>query len=178
MLKLNRSLSALSVLFFSGTLLMGSGVRRAIAMPPPQTQSQPTQVKQTSTPAEFPDSLYSYLDAKYTMELGQSRGACAYSIDPTEVTEQGSNRFVTVRISSGVGSGCRGVLEFVVLQADCQANKLYEIRREEIAQEPNYTGPPQYQLQQFERELTEYDGSQAIRTRTSEDLATQVCAFP
>ncbi|MBD1842636.1 hypothetical protein H6F89_04265 [Cyanobacteria bacterium FACHB-63] len=173
-MKFNRStLNVISIFCFLATLLMSCWFSNAIAAP--------VQVAQTQTLTEFPEGFYSYLDKKYTIYLGENRGACAYSIDPTEGYEQGNNRFVTARIRQGwSGNACRGVIAFRVLQADCQANKFYEIDREEGPREPGASGPTQYRWRQFEMSLTEYksEGFGVIRRNTSEDLASKVCSLP
>lgn len=172
MLKINRSaLNAISIFCFLATLLMSCWFGGVIALPIHVTQAQ--------TASEFPENFYSYLDEKYTLYLGDNRAACAYSIDPTEVYEQNNNRFVTARIRQGSGNACRGIT-FEVLQADCQANKFYEIEREEIPREPGSPGPTPYRWRQFEISLAEYksEGFGVLRRNTSEDLASKVCALP
>ena len=123
------TLTVVSITCFFTTLLINCWFGGAIALP--------LQIAQAQTPSEFPENFFSYLDEKYTLYLGDNRGACAYSIDPTEVYEQGNNRFVTARYRQGAGTACRGVIAFSVLQADCQANKFYEIYPEEV---PRGTG--------------------------------------
>lgn len=175
MLKISRSaLNVISILCFLTTLLVSCWFGGAIALPIHH-------VAQVQTSFEFPENFYSYLDKKYTLYLGENRGACAYSIDPTEVYEQSSNRFVTARIRQGwSGNACRGVITFQVLQADCQANKFYEIERKAIPQEPGSSGLIRGRWQQFELSLAEYssEGLGVIRRNTSEDLASKVCALP
>jgi hypothetical protein len=173
MFKFNRPvLRAISVLCFLATLLMSGWFSSVIAVP--------GQVAQAQTSSEFPDTFYSYLDEKYTLYLGENRGACAYSVDPTEVYEQGNNRFVTARIRQGwSGNACRGVISFQVLQADCQASKFYEIEREMLS-ESDSSGSIRGDWHQYAMELTEYSssGGGVIRRNTSEDLASKVCNLP
>ena len=84
-----------------------------------------------ATPAfqsQFLDYVFSQT---YTMLLGTDRTPCAYRIDPTDVYEQGTTRFVTAAVTaSALGSGCNGYLAFQVFQADCESNALYAIERE------------------------------------------------
>jgi hypothetical protein len=124
----------------------------------------------------YQEQFFRYLNnQKYTLSLGEDRGACDYSIDPTDVYEQSGNRFVTAKISRGmVGTGCRGVLAFQVLHADCQAQKFYEFRRATEG-EPRSRG-----WQHLEMSLAKYtppDLSNPTQL-SSADLAAQVCALP
>ncbi|XGV99556.1 MAG: hypothetical protein ACAF41_11535 [Leptolyngbya sp. BL-A-14] len=74
----------------------------------------------------FPDnSVFDYLNQKYTLELGDSRGACGYFIDPDDVYQYGSDRILMVKVSRGaIGTACGGVLQFRLLQVNCQSNTL------------------------------------------------------
>ncbi len=138
----------------------------------------PVDIAQAETPSEFPENFFSYVNEKYTLYLGEDRGACGRRIDPTEVYEQGTNRFVTARVGQGVGTACRHVIDFSVLQADCQANKLYEIYQEEVPQELGESGPTRYRWQQRELSLTDFSGLGPDRRYTSEELASIVCGLP
>ena len=172
MSKFNRStLNAISIFCFFATLPISFWFSVAIAVP--------IQIAQTQALTEFPESFYSYLDEKYTTYLGDDRGACAYSIDPTDVYGQGNNRFMTARVRQGAGNACRGVIDFRVFQADCQTNKFYEIDREEILRDPG-TSTPRSRWRQFEVSLTEFKpgSSDIIQRNTSEDLASKVCDLP
>lgn len=82
---------------------------------------------------EFEEQFYDYMfSQKYTQLLGVDRGACAYSIDPTDVHAQGTTRFVTAVVTgSDWGTGCRGYLAFQVFQADCEDKTLYTIEKRE-----------------------------------------------
>jgi hypothetical protein len=127
----------------------------------------------TPSVAQSLDPFYAYLnDQKYTLYLGDSRGACSYHIDPTDVYANGESRFVMAKVSSGMkGSGCRGVLAFEVLQADCSAEILYQLSRS-AADDPRNAG-----WQHFEFSL--YDGTQSSISRiTTQELAQKVCALP
>jgi hypothetical protein len=165
------TLTVISMFCILSTLLISCWFSGAIALP--------IHVAQAEMSSEFPGNFFSYLDKKYTLYLGDARSACAYRIDPTEVYEQGNNRFVMAKISQGVGSGCRDVIDFVTLQADCQANKFYEIMREAISPEPGSSGPTRYRWLQSEMSLSEHssNGSGVIRL-TSGDLASKVCDLP
>lgn len=173
MSKFNRpTLNIISILCFLATLLMSCWFSGAVALP--------IHVAQAET-SNFPRNFFSYLDDKYTLYLGDNRGACAYSIDPTEVYEQGNNRFVTARVRQGAGTACRDAIDFSVLQADCQANKFYKIEREEVSQAPGSGGPTRYRWRQFEMSLSDWTGGggfSSARHYTSEDLASKVCALP
>lgn len=171
-MKFNRpSLNVLAIFCFFATLLMSCWFSGAIALPVPITQVE--------TSSDFPRNLFSYLDKKYTFYLGDDRGACAYSIDPTEVYEQGNHRFVTAQVRQGSGTACQGVIDFNVLQADCQARKFYKIYREELPREPGSLGPTRYRWRQSEMNLGNWAGELgAVRHYTSEDLATKVCGLP
>jgi hypothetical protein len=123
----------------------------------------------------YQEQFFRYLnDQKYTLSLGEDRGACDYSIDPTDVYEQSGNRFVTAKVSRGMGgTACRGVLAFNILHADCQAQKLYEFQRD-TDREGRLRG-----WQHLEKSLVKYmPPNLSNPTRlTSADLAAQVCAL-
>lgn len=171
MTKFNRPiLSTVSVLCCLIMLLMSGWVGGAIA--------PPAQAQQSSIASDFPENFYTYLDAKYSLYLGEARSACAYSIDPTDVYEQGSDRFVLARIRQGSGTGCRGVIDFSVLQADCQTNKVYKIDREIIPSDPNSDGPTQSRWRQFEMNLSEVDPEFGRQPVSSEESATKICNLP
>lgn len=105
----------------------------AIAFPKQETTAPTTPSAATEMPAtpEFLTQFQTYIGQKYSLLLGADRSACAYRIDPTDVHEQGSTRFVTVAVSaSDRGNACTGYLAFQVFQADCESNTLYQIERE------------------------------------------------
>jgi hypothetical protein len=162
--------SKLRLLFcFLITLLFSiTWMNSSMAVPMRPTRPQPL-------PA-YQEQFYSYLnDQKYTLSLGDDRGACAYSIDPTDVYERDNNRFVTAKVSQGlVGTACRGILNFQVLHADCQGKKLYQFQREEG------TDPRRQGWQHLEMSLVKYTPprfNESTRV-TTEELAAQVCAMP
>ncbi len=77
------------------------------------------------------DKFYQYLNDRYSLWLGDSRGACAYHVDPAGIHANGDDRFFLAKLSAGqVGTGCQGIMVFRVMQADCKAQKLYEFVRE------------------------------------------------
>jgi hypothetical protein len=103
-----------------------------VAAAPPKS-AIPAKPAASKTPSDaVMKQFFNYLDTSYQLWLGDSRGACAYAIDPTGVRTDGDDRFFLARISpSNVGTACRGVLAFRVMQADCKAEKLYEFVREQ-----------------------------------------------
>jgi hypothetical protein len=133
----------------------------AIAVPVSQTPVNPDRQTTSATQAQL-EPFFNYLhQQKYTLALGSDRGACEYAIDPTDVYAQGNNRFVTAKISRGsnVGTGCRGILEFTVLQANCPENKLYQFVRETAGD-------------------IRFSGWQRLELFIGTDAATQVCDLP
>lgn len=94
------------------------------------TENSKSEVKATTIPV-FLEQFYNYQSQKYTLLLGNDRGACSYRIDPADVYEQENTRFVTAVVSRGSqGTACSGYFAFQVLQADCESNVLYSIGRE------------------------------------------------
>jgi hypothetical protein len=99
---------------------------------PPVAAAPPKPAASNAPSDAVMKQFFNYLDTSYQLWLGDSRGACAYTIDPTGVRTDGDDRFFLARISpSNVGTACRGVLAFRVMQADCKAEKLYEFVREQ-----------------------------------------------
>lgn len=141
-----------------------TSMNRAIAFPVQTAQRQ-------SFPAPM-DQFYNYLNQqKYTLLLGESRGACAYHIDPTDLYQQGTSRFVTAKISRGdSGTACRGVLEFQILQADCQTNTLYEFVRESEG-DPRLRG-----WKRFEISLS--NPTQSATQAVTQQPAMRICSLP
>jgi hypothetical protein len=111
--------------------------------------------------------FFNYLDTSHQLWLGDSRGACAYSIDPTGIRTDGDDRFFLARISPGnVGTGCRGVLAFRVMQADCKAEKLYEFVREQ---------KPDIRSANWERyETVLYDNKPAGKDKDAKDAKPEI----
>jgi hypothetical protein len=156
----------------------------SIAIPVPPAQSPPAQSPPAqSPPAQSPPAqpvylqqFFNYLNTqKYTLSLGEDRGACDYSIDPTDVYEQNNNRFVTAKVSRGIGgTACRGVLAFNILHADCPAKKLYEFQRETEG-DLRTRG-----WRHLELSLVKYSPPNLnnFTSVTTEALAAQVCALP
>lgn len=94
------------------------------------TENSKSEVESTAIPV-FLEQFYDYQSQKYTLLLGDDRGACSYRIDPTDVYEQKNTRFVTAVVSRGSrGTACSGYFAFQVLQADCESNVLYSVGRE------------------------------------------------
>jgi hypothetical protein len=148
------------------TLLLTTGIP-AIALPTPIAP------KPVPRSANDLNPFYAYLnDQKYTLYLGDSRGACAYHIDPTDVYAQGESRFVTAKVSQGMqGTACRGVLQFEVLQADCQAKVLYGLAPL-TAEDSRNRGWQRFELSLYKP--TPGTG----KAVTTQELATKVCALP
>ena len=95
----------------------------SIAQTPPKASNVP--------PAAVMDKFYDYLNGSYSLYLGDDRGACSYSVDPSSIKRNGSDRFFLAKLSRGkMGTACRGVLAFQIMQADCKARKLYLFQRE------------------------------------------------
>lgn len=83
------------------------------------------------------DRLFDYFNQKYRVSLGDSRGACSYRIDPTDVYRFRNLRFTSTLISRGAsGTACAGVAEFRPLQIDCQTLTIYELRLEDDGADP------------------------------------------
>jgi hypothetical protein len=157
-----RSLRCLPVV-----LIFAAWATPSFALP---AQSAPRQAPRTTQPL---DPFYAYLnDQKYTLYLGDSRGACAYHIDPTDVYANGESRFVMAKVSSGTqGTACRGVLAFEVLQADCSAKILYGLTQLTTADSRSQG------WRRFEFSL--YASTRgAIKPITTQELARKVCALP
>lgn len=111
------------------------------------TEGSESEPKVTTVPA-FLEQFYDYRAQKYTLLLGEDRGACAYFIDPTDVYEQENSRFVTAIVSRGSqGTACSGYFAFQILQADCESNILYSI---ELEME---NAPHSREWERFERPL-------------------------
>ncbi len=100
------------------------------------TQAAPTTASPTAKPSNVPpeavmNKFYGYLQ-QYRLWLGDDRGACSYEIDPVGVKKDGTDRFFLAKISRGrVGTGCRGVLAFQIMQVDCKTETLYQFAREQ-----------------------------------------------
>ncbi len=110
--------------------MVRSNTEGAIAAPSNiVTVGSKSEPKVTTIPA-FLEQFYDYQTQKYTLLLGEDRGACAYRIDPADVYEQENTRFVTAVVSRGSqGTACSGYFAFQILQADCESNVLYSIKR-------------------------------------------------
>lgn len=106
----------------------------AVIAQPKQEPAVPTPSSEATEMVSEPEFLMpfrNYVSQKYSLLLGTDRTACAYRIDPTDVHEEGTTRFVTAAISaSDFGNGCNGYLAFHVFQADCESNTFYQIERE------------------------------------------------
>jgi hypothetical protein len=103
------------------------------AKPSPKPTATPTTkpVNRNIPAPEVLDKFYHYLNDSYSLWLGDSRGACAYHVDPAGIHANGDDRFFLAKLSAGqVGTACRGIMVFRVMQADCKAQKLYEFVRE------------------------------------------------
>lgn len=122
----------------------------------------------------YEQQFFNYLhNQKFSLVLGESRGACAYSIDPSDVYAQGDQRFVLAKINQGnAGTACRGVLDFNVLHADCQAKKLYEFQRKTEG-DIRTRGWDHFELS---LSRSTRPGERAVRV-SSTDLAGQVCGL-
>ncbi|MBD3885408.1 hypothetical protein IFO70_27160 [Phormidium tenue FACHB-886] len=131
----------------------------------------PVQVTQQQMPPEL-EQFFSYLnDQKYTLWLGDDRGACGYYIDPSDLYEQGNSRFTTAKVSRGMqGTACAGIVEFQVLQADCQANKLYQFVRETEG-DPRRRGWQRLQLRLS-------DSTQPSFPAATQQSVAEICALP
>lgn len=145
------------------TLCVTTWMSRATALP--------VQVAQQQSPPDL-DPFFSYLnDQKYTLWLGDDRGACGYYIDPTDVYEQGNSRFTTAKISRGMqGTACGGVLEFQVLHADCGATQLYQYVRETEG-DPRFRG-----WQRLQMNLS--DSTQPSFPTVTEQSIAKICTLP
>jgi hypothetical protein len=108
-------------------MALGALIPSSIALAQPAaTPPNPT------PPKAVMDKFYTYLNNNYSLWLGDSRSACSYHVDPAGIRVDGSDRFFLAKISRGkVGTACRGVLEFEIMQADCKAQKLYRFQRED-----------------------------------------------
>jgi hypothetical protein len=115
-----------------GWLTLGLLSCGAIAGGPGQAVPLPsTPAAKTSNvpPAAVMNQFYDYLQ-QYKLWLGDDRGACAYEVDPTGVKKDGADRFFLAKISRGrAGTACRGVLDFQIMQVNCQTNTLYQFVR-------------------------------------------------
>ncbi len=134
--------------------LIPSSIALAQPAPPPLNSAPPQAVM---------DKFYTYLNNNYSLWLGDSRGACSYYVDPAGIRVDGSDRFFLAKISRGkVGTGCRGVLEFEIMQADCKAKKLYSFQREDKP-DIRFAGWVRYEttLQDPERSRTENSAPQS-----------------
>jgi hypothetical protein len=97
-------------------------------------------------PPAVMEKFYGYLNGSYSLYLGDDRGACSHHVDPAGIRPNGSDRFFLAKRSRGkVGTGCRGVLEFQVMQADCKTRKLYQFTREQNA-DPRVAGWERYEI--------------------------------
>jgi hypothetical protein len=104
-----------------------------IAANPVQAVPLPTPAAKTSNipPAVVMNQFYNYLH-QYKLWLGDDRGACSYEVDPTGIKKDGADRFFLAKISRGrTGTACRGVLNFQIMQVNCQTNTLYQFVREQ-----------------------------------------------
>lgn len=129
-------------------------------------EAYPVQIAQAQKPEL--DKFFNYLnEQKFTFLLGVARSGCSYEIDPTDVYKQGNSHFVLAKVSRGVngGTACRGVLDFTILQADCQTNKLYQFVRESQG-DPRFRG-----WQRFEMSLYTPD------KKSISVITQQVCAL-
>lgn len=138
-------------------------------------ENSQTEPEGTTVPA-FLEQFHNYQMQKYTLLLGEDRGACAYRIDPTDVYEQENTRFVIAVVSRGsLGTACSGYFAFQVLQADCDSNVLYSIEQET-------EGDRRFRSwERFERPLSISDGSLNIETpldEVAQPPAEVICGLP
>ena len=110
--------------------LLSCEVNVSLAQAAPTTA--PPVVKPSNVPPEaVMNKFYGYLQ-QYKLWLGDDRGACSYEIDPAGVKKDGTDRFFLAKVSRGrVGTGCRGVLAFQIMQVDCKTKTLYHFVREQ-----------------------------------------------
>ncbi len=139
-----------------------------VTIPVEAIKASPIQLAQAQVPKSELDKFFNYLNQqKYTFLLGDDRGACSYHIDPTDVYKQGTNRFVMTKLSRGVsGTACRGVLEFKILQLDCQTDTLYQFARETEG-DPRFRGWRRF-------EISLYNSNQ----KSTAEITQQICTFP
>lgn len=135
-------------------LLLGTGALLgelgAIAMPPD-------------------DTTFTYLKQKYSLPLGDTRGACGYYIDPADVRQYGTTRVLTAKISRGsTGTACSGVLTFRLLQVDCDTNTLYELQLEGAGRDATWRTEP----------LTLYPNQSGNSPGNPQTAAEKVCTLP
>ncbi len=139
------SLIALEILSFGAVLL--APVHAAPSNERPVSQS--SNVPSEATMKKF----YGYLQ-QYNLWLGDDRGACSYEVDPEGVKKDGDDRFFLAKISRGrVGTACRGVLGFRIMQVNCKTQTLYEFVRQQ-AGDPRLAGWERYETTLYNPEPT------------------------
>jgi hypothetical protein len=100
----------------------------------PEAIAQTTPTNSNTPPSAVLGKFFKYLNSAYSLYLGDDRSACSYSVDPSGIRAEGSDRFFLAKLSRGKqGTACRGVVAFQIMQADCKDNKLYRFAREENA---------------------------------------------
>ncbi len=110
----------------------GAKPGKVVPVPTAPTSLPPVTKSSNVPPAVVMDQFYNYLNQSYSLWLGDDRGACSYAVDPTSVKKDGDDRFFLAKISRGrVGTGCRGVLAFQIMQANCKTQTLYQFQREQ-----------------------------------------------
>ena len=77
---------------------------------------------QVPDPKPLPgDETFNYLNQKYSLLIKETRSACGYYIDPKDIYQKGNSKVTMVKVSAGSrGTACHGVLQFVLLQVNCQ----------------------------------------------------------
>ena len=79
---------------------------------------------QSSNTQPIPErETFNYLNQKYSLFIGKSRDACRYYVDPNDIYQEGNSRVTMVKVSAeprGTVMTCQGVLQFVLLQVNCQ----------------------------------------------------------
>ena len=116
------------------------------------------------------DNTFNYLNQKYSVELGDDRGACGYFIDPADVYQYGSDRLLTARITAGAnGTACRGVMMLRLLQVDCQTNQIFALQLEGSGRDAKWRTD----------ELTLYPVQSDVKAEGYTQKAAQtVCSLP
>jgi hypothetical protein len=150
-------LIALEILSF-GTILL-SPVHAA------PTNNVTVPKSSNAPPEAVMKKFYGYLQ-QYNLWLGDDRGACSYEVDPTAVKKDGDDRFFLAKNSRGrMGTACRGVLEFRIMQANCKTQKLYEFVRQQTG-DPRLAGWDRYETTLYNPERA----SDTSRNQSAEAL--------
>lgn len=172
----------------AGMTFPSPGLTQAASSPAPETAIPETAIPEATTPAteanppseaaylnQFFDYIYSQ---KHTLLLGEDRASCAYFVDPTDIHTQGNTRLTTAVVTRGRGTACGGVLNFQVLQAECEGNVLYAFGRVPEG-DIRFRGWNRFELPLYRQETAQSTlGLENQSETTQRSAAETLCALP